>query len=176
MAEVKTNFRHRLSNILSLLSPLRYINLDFKLQPTIDYHKIMTKNIEIHESGLGNAITIFYPDNKFEYKIQSIQVMFQADANASNRYIKVSHNSPSDAFYWYARFKTAVTANQARWKTLLPIIPDNLDGGTLSEYNYMSPWTLYPDETIRIEIENGLAGDTFELYICAKITNCGEYP
>lgn len=162
MAEIKTNLREKLSNILSLISKIKFIGTTFKLVPTIDYHKVMEESYPLHANTIaGNVDTEITPSSGYKLLLRSISITLICDATVANRFVRLYFLDQNSEVPAYIQFKTAVTAGNTGVKDLSPFSGDIQETG--QEWATLHfPYPIFDTEILKIEISNGQAGDEYE--------------
>lgn len=171
MAEIKTSFRNKLSNILGLVSPLKYTGLIMppKLIPTIDYHKTMQEYPLIEVNLAGNDTYYIKSPKGIRTCIYYGRLKYTADANASDRIpiLQIRDKSDNNSFAWW-QIKQAdkITANQTKWIYLSNINYDYDSYDAIIDPIYaqfVTPHWLHEEDQYKLHISGGLAGDSIEL-------------
>lgn len=169
-AEVKTTFKSRLSDILSLVSNIRWIGVAFRLIPTIDYHNVMTETKWYSATGLaGNESHRFSANHGEKIIIEYGRIYLDTDGTAGNRRFLMRIRNKDTSITAYAKQNdTNIVANET--KTMF-----------LNRYDYRTTETEHPsadqmgifivpnelldEDEYQFEISGGKAGDSWNIHL-----------
>lgn len=126
----------------------------------------MIKNLS-DTSTAGNANADFTVSAKRSYNVLSGYVSLTTDATVASRYVTISVLDANSVVVFKQNCRTPQTASlTSQGHTFMPNIQNNItfvDG--LTHFPIPANFIVQENQTLRISISNGVAGDTFAVYL-----------
>jgi hypothetical protein len=164
MTEIKTNICNKVTETLSLISKLKWINFNPRVTGTLDYHKVMKSHDHKTITVAGNVGLWLYPDDNERIHIQNGYIKLTTDATVTNRQIVLQYKH--DATYLlFENISDTIAASLAKHIlcTEHDITPDNTDADCI--HVWYTPTVCNGEEFLRVYIINGQAGDSLEFNV-----------
>ena len=164
--EIKTALKERLRDTLSLLSKIRWINLNPRLVPTIDYHHTMTRNHYQNYTMAGNATLIYEFEDENEFFLEYLCIQIDTDATVINRQIRLTLKNVSGALVH--RYLGTATPASSTFYAFLSKINSSHDNAAPGDYWNSDKWCIGQDR-LDFDIVNGQAGDSIKIRSRLKV-------
>jgi hypothetical protein len=167
-AHIKTKLSERLSKLLSLISPLRWIGVAFQLVPTIDYHKVITEHDEINSSNIaGNVITWYYTPSGQKINLKYGNMYINTDGTVQDRVPNMMiRNKATDILI--NLFSDEVSKAAEIHRIQLHPVGGNLETTPPTDdghqhFTLNQPLEIYEENWLYFRLYNGQAGDSYNL-------------
>jgi hypothetical protein len=114
MSEIPTSWNERITSILSLFyDARRRLFLNWTLQPSIDYHKVMTKLETFDQLVAGNVVVTIDPDDNEKIFMKFGRIYMLNGVGVANRSMRVQLFEVQDSAVFSTNDYLTITASNS---------------------------------------------------------------